>query len=409
LNYSKLIIIILSKKTNVLKSENLTIVTTIFPDKLGGVAILMKNLIDYFPKDSFSFFVALTNLKEAKYSSTKDSFQTIPHCNFFFSKYENRYTVYKRLIKKIPFNTKIIIANDWLELEAIAGMKLNTKLIFILHGDYEYYYDLAVKYSGIIDKFIAVSEFIKNELIKKIPERLDDIVYLKNIIANPVCKVRYNINNSQKALFVGRLTHEKGYFDLEKIDVNLKKQGFTINWTIIGNKIYEDSKYKWLNNNNVNYLGTLNNKDTLNEYHKHDLFILPTRAEGLGMVIIEAMKAGCVPIVSKLQAGIPEFVKEDTGYMIDIDDIKAYTNTIIHLFHSKQNLKKLSIAAKEKAKEMFNPKKDAMEYARLFSLLNKEQGTKYQFPKINLSRLDNRFFPNFFVEFIRKLYKQYKF
>lgn len=56
-----------------------------------------------------------------------------------------------------------------------------------------------------------------------------------------------------------------------------------------------------------------------------DGFILPTRYEPFGMVVVESMLMGCPPIVSKV-AGASEVVGHDrTGYLIgELDDVAGY-------------------------------------------------------------------------------------
>jgi glycosyltransferase involved in cell wall biosynthesis len=385
------------------------IITSIFPDKLGGVYILMKNLTEFFPNPDYRFYTILTNLKEDQYPIPESHFPKQSCTKFSFSKFDNRYNIYKRLRKCIHPDSSIVIANDWLELEMLTATKYKGKLIFILHGDYPYYYELAQKYAGIIDKFIAVSNFIAEKLKGLLPERESDILYLKNIISPPPPKTSNIRNKTLSAIFVGRLSEEKGYFDLEKIDNLLHSQNILINWTIIGNKLYDEERYSWLNKANVKCLGPLCNSKTLAEYHKHDLFILPTKAEGLGMVIIEAMKAGCIPLVSKLDAGIPEFVIQNkTGFMIPVGDIEEYCNIIIKLHKIPLLIEELSKNAIEKADELFNPVRDSSEYYQLFEGMAAVPAKNKVYPKLMLSKLDKPGLPNWLVKFFRLIINKCK-
>jgi glycosyltransferase involved in cell wall biosynthesis len=55
-------------------------------------------------------------------------------------------------------------------------------------------------------------------------------------------------------------------------------------------------------------------------YREADVFVLPTRAETYGLVILEAMAMG-LPVIATRVGGIGEIVVEgETGYMVSVDD-----------------------------------------------------------------------------------------
>ncbi len=60
-----------------------------------------------------------------------------------------------------------------------------------------------------------------------------------------------------------------------------------------------------------------------------DLFILPSRYEGLGLVLLEALAAG-IPIVASRVGPIPEIIRDGTtGTLVPPDDPKALTEAIV--------------------------------------------------------------------------------
>jgi glycosyltransferase involved in cell wall biosynthesis len=63
------------------------------------------------------------------------------------------------------------------------------------------------------------------------------------------------------------------------------------------------------------------NSDALiNLYREADIFVLPTRAETYGLVILEAMAMG-LPVIATRVGGIGEVVMEgETGYTVSVDD-----------------------------------------------------------------------------------------
>lgn len=79
-----------------------------------------------------------------------------------------------------------------------------------------------------------------------------------------------------------------------------------------------------------------------------DIFILPTKAEGLPRAVIEAMAVG-LPCLSTPVNGIPELLEKE--YMFDPLDVGGFTNKIVDLLKQPEELNRVSARNIEKAKE----------------------------------------------------------
>jgi glycosyltransferase involved in cell wall biosynthesis len=69
----------------------------------------------------------------------------------------------------------------------------------------------------------------------------------------------------------------------------------------------------------VRFTGAVSDPDLDAHYRRADLFVLPTRFEGYGMVLTEALARG-LPIVSTRTGPIPSLVPEDAGLLVEPDD-----------------------------------------------------------------------------------------
>lgn len=88
--------------------------------------------------------------------------------------------------------------------------------------------------------------------------------------------------------------------------------------------------------------------DVRNKLLQADLFILPTKAEGLPRAIIEAMAVG-LPCLSTPVNGIPELLKPE--YLFEPLDVDGFTNKIVNLLQKPNELTQMSSENIEKAHE----------------------------------------------------------
>ena len=79
-----------------------------------------------------------------------------------------------------------------------------------------------------------------------------------------------------------------------------------------------------------------------------DIFILPTKAEGLPQAVIEAMAVG-LPCLSTPVNGIPELLEKE--YMFDPMDSQGFTKKIIELLQNPEKMGQTSMRNINKARE----------------------------------------------------------
>jgi glycosyltransferase involved in cell wall biosynthesis len=145
-------------------------------------------------------------------------------------------------------------------------------------------------------------------------------------------------------LFVGRLSEEKGVDTLlhaaAKVERNVKV-------TLIGDGPMRPELEQLATElgieGAVNFQGYIPfGENLLNEYRQHDGFVLPSRSEGQGRVLLEAM-AGGLPIIASNVGGIPEVIDDGaTGILVPPDSPAALTTAIEDLISSVQLRNKLA-------------------------------------------------------------------
>lgn len=106
---------------------------------------------------------------------------------------------------------------------------------------------------------------------------------------------------------------------------------------------------------------------------KGDIFIFPTKAEGLPRAVIEAMAVG-LPVLSTPVNGIPELL--DDEYMFDPMDVNGFANKLVSLFNNLPELENMSENNIRKATEYTSDKLSVRRnefYSRLRRLAEKNR------------------------------------
>ena len=111
-----------------------------------------------------------------------------------------------------------------------------------------------------------------------------------------------------KCVFVGKFEYQKG----ADLFLELIARSRNVNWTIAA--ISNGSEKERLRQvpPGVQLYLDLNNEEVLNILKVSDILIFPSRTEGFGIAILEALSKGVVPIVLDIPIGIPDQVEH--GY-----------------------------------------------------------------------------------------------
>lgn len=95
----------------------------------------------------------------------------------------------------------------------------------------------------------------------------------------------------------------------------------------------------------VKLLGALSRIETVKRMKEAEVFILPSRREGLPLVILEAMSVGC-PVIASAISGNAELVKHgENGYLFEPENIHALTECIRKIVSDKKTREQLSAGA----------------------------------------------------------------
>ena len=84
----------------------------------------------------------------------------------------------------------------------------------------------------------------------------------------------------------------------------------------------------------------------MDKYSEYAFFVLTSRYEGFGMVILEALANNLPVIAFDCDAGPEEIINNNNGYLIECFDIQGMATAIEHLIQDKEKRKVLSSRTK---------------------------------------------------------------
>ncbi len=381
-------------------------VVYVLPDKMGGMMNVVAHLLEYGKVDAFDRHAVLTH----NHLSTDVRFAQPLSCDSqttveYTLPLENLHAVMRRVARAIPRGPGVVVPADLLDLATLSVYDVGRAVILILHGDDDYYYGLAAKHDRVVHAYVAISRRIHQQLLARLPHRADDIYYMPFGIPIPH-RTRTVSPGPLRLIFAGRLEHgQKGVLDLPAIDARLRDMRVDVAWTIVGDGQHgEQLRAAWPESSRVRYRGTLAHAQTVDILADHDVFVLPTRMEGLPVALLEAMGAGLVPVVSNIGSGVPDvMVAGVNGLLPEVGDVDGFASAIAHLANDRPLLERMSVSGRSLVAERFDVRVRTRDYLALYA---RYEELYRPLPPDALqygSRLDQPWMPNSVVHLVRSL------
>ena len=183
-------------------------------------------------------------------------------------------------------------------------------------------------------------EGIEKEHIYKIPYGVDENRFVKNC-----CEY---VDGKLNVLFMGEINQRKGIRQLMEAAVLTNDKNIVYNIVGAGadhcSELYEPYK------DYVNLLGYVPFEELLHQLSTNHVFVFPTMGEGFGLVLLEAMAAGIVPITTENCAGRDIIEDGINGFIVPVGDEVAISLKLRWCSSHPKELKAMSDAARTTAK-----------------------------------------------------------
>ena len=146
-------------------------------------------------------------------------------------------------------------------------------------------------------------------------------------------------------LYIGRLSAEK---QIERIRPVLEAMPQT-RLALVGDGPHRQQLERCFEGTPTTFVGYLAGQELASAYACGDAFLFPSSTETLGLVLLEAMAAGC-PVVGADRGGIPDIVSDgENGCLYDPDQPHSLTTAVQRLLGESQTRACLRQAARQEA------------------------------------------------------------
>lgn len=268
-----------------------------------------------------------------------------------------------------------MLATHYRRGQRIDGIECTWSLA--VHGSVEFY---NVDRYALTDKIedarfaVGISDFGRSQLMRlSDSSRWDHIHVVRCGVDLTVYEPPAERSDSATAadiLFVGRLLHGKGLSLLFAAVAELRRRGLGVTVTVVGDGPAR-AEVESAATEHVRFLGSVGQDDLLGLYARADLFCLPSFAEGIPVVAMEAM-AMELPVVTTRIMGIPELVEDGThGLLVPPGRVDALTDALERVVRSPDERRAMGRAGREKVRADYDVARSA---AAMRSVLEAELG-----------------------------------
>lgn len=177
-------------------------------------------------------------------------------------------------------------------------------------------------------------------------------------------------HRSPNLLCVGRLCPAKGQHILLEACELLTIDKFDFHLTFVGDgedRCSLEALTRKLNlEKHVSFTGALGQDEVREYYRQADIFVLPSFAEGVPVVLMEAM-AEEIPVISTRITGIPELIEHrKNGLLVTVADVKELAEELAFCLRNSSLRARLGREGRKQVVARYNQRKNNLKLASLF-------------------------------------------
>ncbi len=234
-------------------------------------------------------------------------------------------------------------------------------------------------YEPVISRFVGVSDEIAAGIRGALPHRSGDVRSIPNCAVVPATPPPARLpleGRPLRLIYTGRLEQaQKRVFALVELSRELARRGVEHRLTAVGDGPAAEEFDAMIGHTDlgarVRRRAPVAPELVDRLLDDHDVFVLPSRSEGLSLSLVEAMARSCVPVIARTPSGAAQTVEPGVnGEIVDIapdaDDVAAgslLADGVQRVL--SRGLPRLAHASWEKTRAKFSLERCAGDFARV--------------------------------------------
>ncbi|WAL58379.1 glycosyltransferase family 4 protein [Thermocoleostomius sinensis] len=321
---------------------------------LNGVNVFSANLVRELQRQGISAHVLLT---EPHISDSKPmkppldiKIQKLP-----VGEHDLYKTRWHRMVQYLEENAPCIyIPNHDINHSCIAPLlSKRVGIVGVVHSDDPQHYEHVGRLGKYWNSIVAVSKTVAKGTIERNPDLAERVVTIPIGVPIPhrPTERTYQADKPLKILYAGVFRQsQKRILDLPKIMQRLQALQIPTQLTIAGGgpdqQELVNASQTLVDQGVVQFVGIIPHDEMPDLLKQHDVFVMTSAFEGMPNALLEAMGQGCIPVVTDIDSGIPEIVKDGiNGYRVSVGDIHIFAERLANLYRNISLRRELSIHA----------------------------------------------------------------
>lgn len=186
------------------------------------------------------------------------------------------------------------------------------RVVAVHHSDIRYNDTVCAHYAPMLSAFVGVSERIIGRLRRMVPLRGPDVFGIPYGVEVPVCVARRQplAGRPVRLLYAGRMDHEQKRIGAMAVMADrLQQSGVRFELALLGDgPASGEVDSMCARRPAVRRFGPTPPAGVVAALDAADLFVLPSRYEGLSVALLEALARGCVPVLTPSESGTAQLV-----------------------------------------------------------------------------------------------------
>lgn len=323
----------------------------------GGVETFLFRLANYLLENDHQVTFVVSNKIGRWHKLTEQrGYQVV---SIIENKWQSPLRHAKRLANALSGFDAVILNHSSVGQSILGLLPTHTARISILHNIHPEIFSIGLSNIDNLDSVCAVSEGVMRAAFQNgVSSR--KLSYINHGIEVPVQFLEKDNDGPLRLIFIGRILHsQKGVLHLPGILQILNNHNIPFHIDIIGDgpdknelsfaltKILESDKY--------HLHGSLTNEQAQKLLLCADVLLLPSYYEGFGVVLLEAMANGVIPVATDLTNVTDKIISHgNTGFLVPVGNEEVFASYIIKLHNDRELKTEMSKKAWEVAKENYN-------------------------------------------------------